>query len=187
MKCKKCGISTKKHEFCDKCFLSVIYKRLRKSIRSESYLKNQSGFIVIDELTMKVLPNLINKPVDIEFKKTDFNDFESLKSKELDKLMKSAKKNKQKLILPLCLDDFEIPYLKSLFIGKKTKISLPALVVPLFLPLTKEEFRRLGKLNQVKIRKMKKNLITNFLDKFEKEFPGVKFNIKKSFDISISK
>ena len=34
---------------------------------------------------------------------------------------------------------------------------------------------------------MKKNLITNFLDKFEKEFPGVKFNIKKSFDISISK
>ncbi|MFH1439132.1 MAG: hypothetical protein ABIG89_01080 [Candidatus Woesearchaeota archaeon] len=176
-KCKKCSIAVKNHEFCDNCFINITYRRLKKAIREGSFLKNVANLLVVDKLTLKLLPILITKPMKIEFIKYDFKGIKAIKDK---KLLGYAKKNKQKVLLPLCLDDFELSYLNNLFLGKKTKKIIPDIIIPLYLSLTKEELARLAKLNNVKVHMPDKNTVSNFLDKFEKEFSGIKYNLKKT-------
>ncbi|MBT4539991.1 hypothetical protein HOC35_00620 [Candidatus Woesearchaeota archaeon] len=157
--CKKCNKSTKL-EFCNGCFLDVIYKRLRKHIRANQYIKRNDHLLVKDELTKKIFPSILNTPVTIKFK---------------GKLLPRYKE-----ILTICLDDIEELYLDKLFHGKSFKMKFSKQQIPLYICLTKEELQRLAKFHKIKLPKRKKTLISEFLDYFEKQVPGTKFNIKKS-------
>lgn len=179
--CKKCNKSLNsinEIEFCDKCFIDVVFKRIRKFLRSEAHISKGDSVLVIDELTRKILPEIINIPFTIKFKSVHFN---GLGTKETRKLIETSKALNQKIIIPLCLDDIEKKYLTHIFSGKPTKFrfKLNPSFIPLYLSLTKEELTRLARLYLVEFSYV--NEPTNdFLDKLEQEFPGTKFNIKKS-------
>jgi hypothetical protein len=158
-KCKKCNKQTSK-EFCDFCFLDVIYKRLRKHIRTNRFIQKDDNLLIKDPLTKKILEFIINTPINVKYK--------------------GQLTSKTKEILTFCLDDIEEQYLNKLFHGKNFKLKFKKNQIPLFLVLTKEELQRLAKLHKVKLPKRKKTLVSEFLDHFEKQFPGTKFNIKKS-------
>lgn len=184
--CKKCNKSlnsVNEIEFCDKCFIDVVFKRIRKFLRSEAHIykahiSKGDSILVIDELTKKILPEIINTPINVKFKAVHFN---GLDTKETRKLIETSKTSNQKIIIPLCLDDIETQYLAHIFSGKPTKFKfkLDPSFIPLYISLTKEELTRLAKLHRVEFVYINEP-INYFLDKLEQEFPGTKFNIKKS-------
>lgn len=185
--CKKCSKPINELEFCDNCFIDVVFKRIRKFLRSKAYISKGDSILVIDELTRKVLPEIINIPVKIEFKSVNLNNlnFNNLNTKETRKLIDSSKASNQKIIIPLCLDDIEKEYLAHIFAGKSTKFrsrfkfGANKTIIPLYLSLTKEELIRLAKLYHLEFVYINEP-INDFLDKLEQEFSGTKFNIKKS-------
>ena len=158
-KCKKCN-NNASDEFCDSCFLEVIYKRIRKYVRINRFIQKDDCLIIKDPLTKKIFEFIINTPVTI----TNHGKVTS-KSKE---------------IITLCLDDIEEQYMDNLFQGKTFKLKFKQNQIPLYLLLTKEEMQRLAKLHKVKLPMRKNTLVSEFIDDFEKQIPGTKFNIKKS-------
>ena len=176
--CKKCSKPINELEFCDNCFIDVVFKRIRKFLRSEVHISKGNSILIIDELTRKILLEIINLPINVKFKAVHFK---GLDAKETRKLIETSKVSKQKIIIPLCLDDIEKKYLAHIFSGKSTKFKfkLNPSFIPLYLSLTKEELTRLAKLYRLNFF-YSNEPINNFLDKLEQEFPGTKFNIKKS-------
>ena len=207
--CKKCSKPINELEFCDNCFIDVVFKRIRKFLRSKAYISKGDSILVIDELTRKVLPEIINLPINVKFKAVHFKglniaadfkisiNFVKVReyshgysyptinvrdyTKETRKLIETSKASNQKIIIPLCLDDIEKEYLAHIFSGKPTefRFKLDDSIIPLFISLTKEELSRLAKLYHIKFVYFNEP-INNFLDKLEQEFLGTKFNIKKS-------
>jgi hypothetical protein len=181
-KCKKCNRplneSDKTVEFCDGCFPEVIFKRLRKFIRVNQYIQKDDTLVALDELSEKLLPYIINKPVKLIHSKTSSIEYSA--GFDLKKHISTKTPSDAKILLPVCLDDIEKLFLEHLFAGKAFSYKFPKNVVPIYYPLTKEEMYRLAKLLKAETYARKHSAITEFLDNFEKAFPGIKFNVKKS-------
>ena len=183
-------------EFCNRCFLDLAYKRIKKHIRSESgmgcretCIKKDDTLLIVDSLTKAILPKIVNKPVNVIFKPIKLNELKNIDIKKLIKTVKADKNQLKnlKILLPICLDDIEKEHLEQSFNGKKpiqdkkTALLKSKTAIYIYLPLTKEEVALLAKLNKIKNPlSIKKDSISKFLDKFETEFPGTKFKVKKS-------
>lgn len=186
--CKKCGREIRETEFCDPCFIDVAYKRLRKYIRINALIRKDDQLVVLERLTPKILSQIINKPVKVEHMAMHYDGLGSINSKEFKtKEFKNIISAGKKIIVPSCLDDIELHYLRLFFKGQASSfdIAFDRNIIPLYLPLTKEELFRLAKLKHVKIALKNRagkdgGKLPKFLDRLEKEFPGTKFHLRNS-------
>jgi hypothetical protein len=185
IKCIKCNNQIKnkgKNDFCNTCFQDVVFKRIRKFVRANKYLDNTQELLVIDALTQKILKNIVNKPVLINYDNSNYGKLvkQGKKLTISNKKLLAKVKNKQKILLPVCLDDLELLYLEYFFQGKseKFKLMLDQKLIPLYFVLTKEECLRLAKLYKTKFN-FKSTTTSKFLDSLESEFEGTKHKLRK--------
>lgn len=147
-------------EFCDKCFLDVIFKRIRKTIRKNNYFSKGDNVIINDPLTRKIIKEVTYIPLKIIYNP-------------------NAKLNtKHKIILPLTIDYFIVDFLESIFKGRKSGIKIPENILLIYKDITSEEIERLARLKRARIN-MGKTETNRFLDQMEQRYGGIKFNLNK--------
>ena len=124
----------------------------------------------------------MNKPVLINYDNSNYGKLvkQGKKLTISNKKLLAKVKNKQKILLPVCLDDLELLYLEYFFQGKseKFKLMLDQKLIPLYFVLTKEECLRLAKLYKTKFN-FKSTTTSKFLDSLESEFEGTKHKLRK--------
>src|SRR3989338_10366420 len=81
--CKKCSKPINELEFCDNCFIDVVFKRIRKFLRSEVHISKGNSILIIDELTRKILLEIINLPINVKFKAVHFKGLDAKETRKL--------------------------------------------------------------------------------------------------------
>ena len=184
MNCVKCGksgeVKVQNLVACEKCFLKIIEKRVRKEIRLKKLIRKNDKILIINDGTAEffvseyLLKNIIKDlPVEITSSKQDY------------KLGDIVNGDYNKLIIPWNADKEDEYFLENIFSNQKSKywghfIIKEKTYIKLLLPVLQAEVEIFAKIKGLKFKTRKKTNISNMLDKLEKEYPEVKFSLLKS-------
>jgi len=167
-KCKKCPKPAKtglKHlgPLCTSCFCKVIEKRVRKTMRENSWIKHNDEVFIVDNGTVtfavtKYLLERISKDLPMEIN-----------------IVKEPCEGK--VIIPWSLDDEVTGKLQELFgeAGHESQF------ITLLQNVSDEEIQTLAKLKDLEGSIPGKNALGKKLAEMEQKYPGSKFGLMKSF------
>lgn len=168
MKCDKCDKvvsidSGTPGKFCDKCFLTVIEKRVRKSL-GKVFFKDAKVLVVGDlaeYFVRNVVGGLLVKITKRNKIPSDFSNFDLVVVEET-------------------MDDVDSDFLTNFF-GKKAVIKNNDKIVKILKSITDEEAIRFAKVKKIKFKINSKNEeINNFLKKISEKHPEIKYNLLKN-------
>ena len=184
MKCVKCSksgeVKVQNLVACEKCFLKIIEKRVRKEIRLKKLIRKKDRILIINDGTAEffvseyLLKNIIKDlPVTITISKQDYN------------LGDIITGNYNKIIIPWNADKEDEYFLENIFSNQKSKFAGHFIIkektyIKLLLPALQAEVEIFVKIKGLKFKTRKKTKISDMLDKLEKEYPEVKFSLLKS-------
>ena len=182
MKCYKCQRSGKNKTdnkmFCDKCFLEVIEKRVRKEIRVNDLIQKNDKLLLLDDnskaaiLNKYFLKNIIRDPtIKIKMKKIGSYD----PNFNYDKT-----DGYQKIIVPYLLDDEISVYLGSFFNNKNEEFLHSKKKIKPVIGVTSDEAKTFLRIKKIVAKKEKTSNIDKMLSRLEKKYPGTRFSILKT-------
>jgi len=181
MRCKRCNKDISETEFCRGCFIRIIEKRIRKTLRMGLGFKKCHKVLVMDPLTRYFAENL-SPIISVEYKPKSFFkvkiwDESIYRNKEL---LDYIKKNQiYAALIPLTMEsDLEF-YLGKIFSGRRVYIKRPKTIFPLFHTLNSEELKLFCKYKDIRF-KIHKGRLGLFLDKIENQYKGTKSSFKNA-------
>lgn len=178
-KCKRDGKNkTDNKYFCDKCFLEIIEKRVRKEIRTNNLINKNDKILILNDSSYSSILN------EYLIKKIIYNPKIKIKKiKKYNPIFNYDKKNTyNKIVIPWLLDDEIKSLLESFFKNTKNKIANNTKIKPL-ISITKDEAKTFLNILKIKnniITKNDENELTKMIENFEKKYPGTKFSLLKS-------
>lgn len=182
MNCYKCSRDGKNKTdnkyFCDKCFLEIIEKRIRKEIRTNSLIEKNDKILILNDssqssiLNQYFLKKIIYKP-NIKIKKI----------KRYEQNFNYDKKNEYtKIIIPHLLDN-EIEMLLESFFEDKKEFLNNNKNIKLLISITKDEANAVMSILKINTKNTLKNNetdISKMIENLEKRYSGTKFSLLKS-------
>lgn len=166
MKCFKCGkkadIEYQKHRICEKCFIYILEKRIRKFIRLNDVFSKKDKILIVGELAGYFIKSLLDKnPCEKTYRK------------------RKVKGDFDKIVIEWTMDDEIDSFFYSWFNGKKEK-KFPKKYVKLLLPITDEEALKAAKILKIKFVPRKKNKdIKHIVDFMSSKYSETRYNIVK--------
>ena len=162
MRCKLCKAKTK-HEFCDRCFPSVIERRIRRYTRLNKLFKKGDIIYIQGKIAKYFIPRILeNLPVKITKKKSEA----------------------KKIITDDTADTIIEQFLSELFPGLKKKgrkEQKNRKIIPLLLPITDKEAERFAKLKHIKYKPPKRNRrIASLLEELERTTPDIRYKLLRT-------
>ncbi|MBT6519501.1 hypothetical protein HOK51_06640 [Candidatus Woesearchaeota archaeon] len=211
-KSNECSLCEKKaskklddKNLCNKCFLNVFERKIKRQIRQKNKLCKGETILAIDNITEYVLKEVIKLPLNIitknqsYFKITNFTSINTISQNE--KLAQFIKENKiNKVILPWTADN-EIEFFLNSFMKQqslqknnqkqktqkiqKIQKNLPKKFIKLFTPIPQDALEYYCELKKIKYTKCEKknqknNELKKLINDFELKYPGTKNALIKS-------
>ncbi|RLE38900.1 hypothetical protein DRJ17_02605 [Candidatus Woesearchaeota archaeon] len=173
MICRKCGkrkatVNISSNPYCQGCFLKVVDKRIRKTLRVDYNVKIRNTIMLLDDNSAGAI--VLKNVLDNALRNYNF------------KVLKRINKSYNKIVIPATLEDYVSDYLGAVFRGKGWKKNKKE-IFPLrnVLDAEAEKYCMIKKLKFSKKERDKYMLdIIKMLDNIEKSYPGVKFSMMKS-------
>jgi hypothetical protein len=160
----KCGKNIFSEEkYCDKCFLKIFEKRIRKELQNYKWFKKKEKALIIDDKTTKT--KIIKELVQPLIETAQIH-------------VETGKKEKKgyRTISPENLEDTAEKFLETTIKNKKLKKDKK--IRPLQ-KITDAEINQYAKIKKLKRYERKKSRIITFLDELEKKNPEIKYSLLK--------
>ncbi len=177
---KKATQKITNHHYCNRCFGTLMEKRVRKQIRESQQFEKPEKIIIIDD-------NTIQSKLNIHFiKKIITNPKITFKTKKTKNFNIKNLNSEEKTILPLCLDDLAEEFLNKIIKkqdhGKRTKQNKDNKII-ILKTVTLQELEAYAKINKIRYEKNKtKNDASRFMDEMENKYSGTKHALLKSIN-----
>ncbi len=168
MNCKKCSRPAKTHlkhlgDLCAGCFAEIIEKRVRKSMRENSWIQRKNKVFIVDNgtITFAVSKHLLENI-----------------SKDLPMEISVVKEPCEgKVVIPWSLDNEIEGRLQELFGEAEEKTQY----IKLLKSVSDEEIITFAEVKQLKGTLPQKGILGRKLSEMEQKYPGSKFGLLKSF------
>ncbi len=181
MRCKRCEQEIAKGEFCRRCLVKVVERRVRKDIRLKAGINKGTKILVMDPLSAYFAGNLLPAVEIVRKSASSFGirqwDSYVYKNSALNDFLN--RKGIDIAFAPLPMETGPDHYLECLFSGKKPSQPAQGKIFPLFSHVSADELELFCRSKKLTFPRFG-GYSLGFLDRMEKSYPGTKASLAKA-------